>query len=146
MQPAKEGKGLRAFLRELQGHEHPLVGLSLQLPSRQGELVVSVVQILPVFLVGIDISFVDLVVKEHIDIDEGDPVVSHTADDPAVFFLVRSIHAVQHGGDIVIQICHLGKLPGRQGLGDHITLFCFRIGKGGHALYLRHRFEGLRDL
>ena len=132
----EEGKGLLPLLRQVQAHQHPGVVFSQQLRPGVGQLVIEVVQIRLVLLVQIHIALLHLVVGKEEHVHQGNGIVVDTAHDPAVLLLFRRVGGIDQAHQFVVHIGGLGKLPGRQGVGEHVAVHDLHVGQTHGVVHL----------
>ena len=132
----EEGEGLLPLLRQVQAHQHPGVVFSQQLGLGVGQLLIEVVQIGLVLLVQIHIALLHLVVGKEEHIHQGNGIVVYAAHDPAVLLPFRRIGGIDQAHQFVVHIGGLGKLTGRQGIGEHVAVHDLHVGQAHGVVHL----------
>ena len=132
----EEGEGLLPLLGQIQADQHAGVVFSQQLGLGVGQLVIEVVQIRLVLLVQIHIALLHLVVGKEEHIHQGNGIVVDAAHDPAVLLPLRRVGGVHQAHQLVVQISGLGKLPGRQGVGEHVAVHDLHVGQSHGVVHL----------
>ena len=95
-----------------------------------------VVQIRLVLLVQIHIALLRLVVGKEKHIHQRDRIVVYAAHDPAVLLLFRRVGGVHQAHQLVVHIGGLGKLTGRQWIGEHIAVHGLHVGQPHGVVHL----------
>ena len=136
MDGLEESKSLLPLLWQIQTDQHPGVVLSQQLLSGVRKLFIESIQIRLFLLVQIYIALLHLVIGKEKHIHQRNCIVIQAAHDPSVLFALRCIGGINKTYQLVVQIRHLGKLPGRQGVREHIAVHDLHIGKAHGVVHL----------
>ena len=137
----QEGVGLLTALRQCQVDQHPVVGVALELEPGVGELLPGVVQGIHLFVIQCHVALVQLVADKEEHIHQGDAVRGDAANDLSEFLVLGRVGGVNAFCQLIVQVCQLGELPGRQAVRRHIAVHGLHVGKPQGVVHLVPLFQ-----